>query len=120
MHARSAKFVETPGVRIHYLEYGDAAGAPVVLLHGFPDAPVAYKGLIGLLDKKRLRIVVPYLRGYGSTEVTKPDLIGGQEAALGHDLLAFADALGLERFHLVGHDWGARTAYAACVIDSTR
>ena len=100
--------------------FGNPAGTPVVLLHGFPDSPVAWAGVIDHLDTARHRILVPYLRGFGATEVTSLDLVGGQEAALGHDLLAFADALSLNRFHLVGHDWGARAAYAASVLAPKR
>ena len=112
--------VTTPSLRVHYFEYGDPDGVPVILLHGFPDSPSAYKAVVGGLDLKKTYVLVPYLRGYGPTEVLKPDLVGGQEAALGHDLLDFASALGLTRFHLAGHDWGARAAYAACVFAPER
>jgi len=85
---------------------------------------MAYEPLIKLLtaDKKtqKFRLLVPYLRGFGGTSVLQPELVAGQEAALGHDVIAFADALGISTFHLVGHDWGARTAYAACIFAPER
>ncbi len=112
--------VVTPEVNIQYLEYGSPNGTPVILLHGFPDAPVAWEPVITHLDAAKYRLIVPYLRGFGETQVTSLDLVGGQEAALGSDLLAFADALGIPSFHLAGHDWGARTAYAACVFAPKR
>jgi pimeloyl-ACP methyl ester carboxylesterase len=122
MTIAASKSVLTPSVRIHYLEYGSPTGIPVICLHGFPDAPVAYEEVISLLKDEQAthRFLVPYLRGFGETEVLNPNLIAGQEAALGDDLLGFADALGLETFHLVGHDWGARTAYAAATFAPER
>ena len=112
--------LDTPDLRIHFHTYGKPTGIPVILLHGFPDAPIGYQDVIDHLDLKDLHLFVPYLRGFGATEVLSLDLVGGQEAALAHDLLAFADALGLRRFHLVGHDWGARAAYAASVLAPDR
>jgi len=112
--------VDTLQAKIHYFELGNLAGTPVILLHGFPDSPIAWAPVIDRLDTRKLRLIVPYLRGYGPTTVLSDDLIGGQEAALGHDLLLFANALGLERFHLAGHDWGARASYAACVFAPNR
>jgi pimeloyl-ACP methyl ester carboxylesterase len=116
----TAKFVTTAEVRFEYFEFGDAAGAPLILLHGFPDAPIAWAGVVSRLELSKLRVLVPYLRGYGGTEARSSELIGGQEAALGSDLLGFADALGVERFHLAGHDWGVRASYAACVLAPER
>ena len=112
--------VDTPSARIRFVTHGSPDGIPVILLHGFPDSPAAYAPMARHLDLDKLHLFVPYLRGFGPTEVLQPDLIGGQEAALGHDLLAFADAVGLRRFHLVGHDWGARTAYAASLFAPER
>ena len=114
------KMVATGEVKFEYLEYGNAAGTPVVMLHGFPDAPVGWEGVIGQLDLKKVRVLAPYLRGFGGTEVTSPDLVGGQKAALGLDVLAFADAVGLGTFHAVSHDWGNSAAYAACVLAPER
>jgi pimeloyl-ACP methyl ester carboxylesterase len=120
MKTPPSKYCTTPTLRIEYSEYGDPHGEPLILLHGFPDAPVAWSGVIADLPKRGLRILAPCLRGYGKTEVLLNDLVGGQEAALGTDLLEFANALELEAFHLAGHDWGARASYAACVFAPDR
>ncbi len=114
------KFVSTPELRVQYVEYGNPAGVPLVMLHGFPDAPVGFERVIAQLDLKKLRVLVPYLRGFGESEVLSPDLVGGERAALGLDVLAFADALGLGTFHTVAHDWGASAAYAACLLAPER
>ena len=107
-------------VQVQYFECGNPAGPPLVLVHGFPDSPLAWQEVASELDRTKYRLVLPYLRGYGQTGITQPDCVGGQSAALAQDLLAFADALQLGRFHLVGHDWGARTAYAAAVLAPER
>ena len=120
MNKPQTQFADTPNVRIQYTEHGNPSGQPVILLHGFPDAPVAWDGVLAHLDTRALRILVPALRGFGETQVKQPELIAGQEAALGLDLLAFADALGLARFNLAGHDWGARTSYAAAILAPER
>ena len=120
MFAPTSKTLETANLHISYLEFGNPAGTPLILLHGFPDAPIAWKPVIEGLDQRKFHLFVPYLRGYGGTAVTQPELIAGQEAALGNDLLAFADGLRIERFHLAGHDWGARAAYAACIFAPQR
>ena len=114
------RFVDTPELRVQYIEYGNPAGLPLVMLHGFPDAPVGFEAVLAQLDLKKLRVLAPYLRGFGDSEATSPDLVCGQRAALGLDMLAFADALGLESFHTVAHDWGASAAYAACVLAPER
>ncbi|MFX5476868.1 alpha/beta fold hydrolase, partial [Acinetobacter baumannii] len=60
------------------------------------------------------RVIRPYLRGYGPTRFLSDSTPrSGPLAALGSDLMAFADALGLERYSVIGHDWGARAAYIA-------
>jgi pimeloyl-ACP methyl ester carboxylesterase len=87
---------------------------PVVLLHGFPDDPRAYDGTIGPLAARGCRILVPWLRGFGPTrflDAATPR--SGQQGALGSDLLAFLDALGIGSAILVGYDWGGR---AACIV----
>lgn len=115
-----ARDISAGGVQFQYFECGNPNGVPLVLVHGFPDSPVAWQGVVKELDLSKFWIVLPYLRGYGRTLVSQPDYISGQNAALGHDLLTFTDALKLERFHLVGHDWGARTSYAAAVLAPQR
>ena len=108
------KTVRTPTLEIAYEESGPPAGRPVVLLHGFPDDVRAYDGVASLLAAAGWRVFVPYLRGYGPTRFLDPQTPrSGQQAALGHDLLEFLDALGLEQAALAGYDWGGR---AACIV----
>lgn len=110
----------TGGVQFEYFEFGNPQGSPLVLVHGFPDSPSAWAGVAAQLDLTRYRVVAPYLRGYGQTTVVDSVLVGGQQAALGRDLLNLLEALHIDRFHLAGHDWGARTAYAVAVLAPSR
>jgi pimeloyl-ACP methyl ester carboxylesterase len=97
-------------------EHGPATGAPVVLLHGFPYDVRAYDEVAPRLASAGCRVLVPYLRGYGPTRFLDADTLrSGQQAALGHDLLALLDALGVARAVLAGYDWGGR---AACVVSA--
>jgi len=108
------KTVRTPTLEIAYEESGPAEGPPVVLLHGFPDDVRAYDGVVPPLAAAGWRVLVPYLRGYGATRFLDPQTPrSGQQAALGHDLKDFLDALSLERAALAGYDWGGR---AACIV----
>jgi pimeloyl-ACP methyl ester carboxylesterase len=102
------KIVPTRWLEIGYEEFGDPSGLPVLLLHGFPDDAVrAWDGVIRQLNHERVRMFTPYLRGFGPTLITAPEAVSGQVAALGQDVLDFADALHIERFTIVGQDWGA-------------
>jgi pimeloyl-ACP methyl ester carboxylesterase len=108
------KTVRTPTLEIAYEESGPAEGPPVVLLHGFPDDAHAYDGVAPPLAASAWHVIVPYLRGYGPTRFLNPHTPrSGQQAALGHDLLEFLNALGLGRAALGGYDWGGR---AACIL----
>jgi pimeloyl-ACP methyl ester carboxylesterase len=106
--------VRTPSLEIAYEESGPADGAPVVLLHGFPDDPRAYDGAVPALAANGCRLLVPWLRGFGGTRFLVPSTPrSGQQAALGADLLAFMDMLEVQRAVLAGYDWGGR---AACIV----
>lgn len=99
---------------IAYFEQSNTAGPPVVLMHGFPYDIHSYREVAPLLADAGCRVLVPYLRGYGGTRfVNASTLRSGEQAALGADLLAFLDGLGIERAVLAGYDWGGR---AACVV----
>jgi pimeloyl-ACP methyl ester carboxylesterase len=114
--------LQTAGITFSYRETGPAEGTPVLLLHGFPDAANAWDDLVSLLrpEKRKLRLLVLSMRGYGGTMIRQENLVTGQEAALTQDVLSFADALGLGRFLLVGHDWGARAAFNLAAIAPER
>ncbi len=106
--------VRTPVLEIAYADSGPPDGAAVILLHGFPYDPRAYDGCAPPLVAAGLRVLVPYLRGYGPTRFRSAQTPrSGEQAALGKDLLDFMDALGLPRATLVGYDWGGR---AACIV----
>lgn len=99
---------------VAYHEEGPADGPPVVLMHGFPYDIHSYVDVAPRLAVHGCRVLVPYLRGYGPTRFLNADTPrSGEQAALGADLLAFMDALGLRRPILAGYDWGGR---AACVV----
>jgi pimeloyl-ACP methyl ester carboxylesterase len=99
---------------VAYEEAGNAAGTPVILLHGFPYDVHAFDEVTPPLVEHGYRVIAPYLRGYGPTRFLSPATPrSGQQAALGHDLLAFMDALAIPGAALAGYDWGGR---AACVV----
>ena len=113
--------VRTPTLEIGYEEWGEAAGAPVVLLHGFPDDAHAWDGVAPPLAARRYRVLAPYLRGYGPTrflDAGAPRM--AQQAAIGQDLLDFMDAVGIERAALAGYDWGGRAACIAAILAPAR
>lgn len=101
---------ETDGVTIAYDVAGD--GPPVLLLHGFPETQAMW-GPVATVLAERFTVVTADLRGYGAS--SKPEALADVSnysfRAMGGDMLALMSALGFERFHLVGHDRGARVAY---------
>jgi pimeloyl-ACP methyl ester carboxylesterase len=112
----SVRTIRAGVLDVAYEEHGPAEGVPVVLLHGFPYDPRAFDGSAALLAERGARVLVPYLRGYGPTRfVSDATPRSGQQAAVGADLLAFLDALEVERAVLAGFDWGGR---AACIVSA--
>lgn len=110
------KTVRTDRLEIAYLEVGPASGPAGILLHGFPYDVHAYDEVAARLVDRGVRCLVPYLRGYGPTRfLDDATPRSGEQAALGADLLAFMDALGIEQATLAGYDWGGR---AACVVSA--
>ena len=106
--------MRTAVLDIAYLEFGPPEGAPVVLLHGFPDDVHAYDAVAPALALGGYHVLVPWLRGYGGTRFLDTGTPrSGQQAALGADLRDFLDALGIGRTALAGYDWGGR---AACIV----
>jgi pimeloyl-ACP methyl ester carboxylesterase len=108
------KSIDAGVLNVAYEEYGPADGWPCVMGHGFPYDAHAYAEAAPLLAKAGARVIVPYLRGYGPTRFLSPDTFrSGEQAALGVDLKALMDALGIGRAVLGGYDWGGR---AACIV----
>ena len=113
--------VKTALLDIAYRESGNRAAPAVVLLHGFPDDALCWNRITPVLISAGFRVLAPYLRGFGATRFLRDDTQrSGQIAALGQDLIEFADALDLQRYILVGHDWGARAAYLAAAFTPER
>ncbi|MEF2276792.1 alpha/beta hydrolase [Deinococcus sp. YIM 134068] len=102
------------GVRLHYVEAGEASGPLVVLLHGFPEFWRAWEGQIGPLARAGFRVVVPDLRGYNLSE-KPPGVDAYRVGNLQEDVAALIRALGHERAHVVGHDWGGIVAWALAI-----
>lgn len=91
-------------------------GTPVILLHGFPYDVHAYGQVAAILAEHGCDVVIPYLRGYGTTRfLADYTPRSGEQAVLGHDLLALMDALEIPSAVLAGYDWGGR---AACVVSA--
>jgi pimeloyl-ACP methyl ester carboxylesterase len=98
-------------LNIGYAEAGPANGPPVFLLHGWPYDIHCYADVAPLLAQVGYRVIVPYLRGYGSTRFLSGDTMrNGQPSAVALDLIALMDALKIDKAVVAGCDWGARTA----------
>ncbi len=96
---------------VGYAEAGPPDGPAVVLLHGWPYDIFSYVDVAPLLATAGYRVIVPYLRGYGSTRFLSADTVrNGQQSAVALDVIALMDALKIEKATLGGFDWGARTA----------
>jgi pimeloyl-ACP methyl ester carboxylesterase len=108
--------VRTPLLDIGYEAHGPADGPVAILLHGFPDDVRCWDGVAPPLAAAGMRVLAPWLRGYGPTRFRDPTTPrSGEQAALGADLLAFMDGMGIGRAVLAGYDWGGR---AACVVSA--
>lgn len=103
---------ETELLSIAFEVGGPKDGDPVLLLHGWPDDVRGWGRVAPLLNARGWQTVTPYLRGFGPTRFLRDEIIrDGRGVALAQDAIDLADALDLERFAIVGHDWGARAAY---------
>ncbi|MBK1657277.1 alpha/beta fold hydrolase [Paracraurococcus ruber] len=106
--------VEAGMLRIGYAEAGPADGPAVLLLHGWPYDIHTYVEVAPLLAAAGFRVIVPYLRGYGTTRfLSDAAPRNGQQSALARDMIALLDALGIRQAVIGGCDWGARTA---CIL----
>src|SRR6202050_786702 len=105
------KQVDAGPLSVGYAEAGPADGPAVLLLHGWPYDIHSFADATPLLAAAGHRVVVPFVRGYGSTRFLSDDTLrNGQQAALAADVIALMDARGIERAILAGFDWGARSA----------
>jgi pimeloyl-ACP methyl ester carboxylesterase len=107
----SLKQIDAGLLNVGYAEAGPADGAPVLLLHGWPYDIYSFVDVAPLLASAGHRVIVPYLRGYGSTRFLSADTFrNGEPAAVALDIIALMDALKIEKPIIGGFDWGARTA----------
>ena len=110
------RFVDANGLRFAYLEQG--AGPLVILLHGFPDTAHTWDRTLGELARAGYRAVAPFMRGYFPTAI--PTDAKYDTDTLGRDVLELIPALGENQAIVVGHDWGASTAYSAAALGPDR
>src|ERR1700680_2775294 len=98
-------------LNVGYAEAGPADGPAVVLLHGWPYDIYSFVDVVPLLASAGYRVVIPYLRGYGTTSFLSSDTFrNAQQSAVGLDIIALMDALNIQKAIIGGFDWGARTA----------
>jgi pimeloyl-ACP methyl ester carboxylesterase len=104
------KQIDAGVLKVGYAEAGPANGAPVILLHGWPYDIHSFVDVAPLLASAGYRVIIPHLRGYGTTRFLASDTVrNGQPSALAVDLVTLMDALKIEKATLAGFDWGART-----------
>jgi pimeloyl-ACP methyl ester carboxylesterase len=107
----SLKQIDAGDLNVGYVEAGPSDGPAVMLLHGWPYDIHSYIDVAPRLSQAGYRVVVPYLRGYGTTRFLSSDTLrNGQQSVVAVDIIALMDALKIERAILAGFDWGARTA----------
>lgn len=105
------KQIDAGDLSIGYADLGPAKGEVVILLHGWPYDINSYAQVAPQLAARGYRVIVPHLRGYGSTRFRSADTPrNGEPAALASDVIALMDALKIPRATLAGYDWGARSA----------
>jgi len=105
------KQIDAGVLNIGYAEVGPTAGPSVVLLHGWPYDIHSYVDVAPLLASVGYRVIVPYLRGHGTTRFLSSDGVrNGQQSAVAADIVALMDVLRIEKAVIAGFDWGARTA----------
>lgn len=108
----TSDFRETSSLRMGFIAGGPADGVPVLLLHGWPDDASTWDAIAPALHDAGFRTIAPWLRGFGPTRFRSGTTMrSGEIAAMAQDVLDLADVLGIQRFAVAGHDWGARIAY---------
>lgn len=104
-------------LNVGYAEVGPPDGPVVILLHGWPYDIHSFAEVAPLLGARGYRVLIPYLRGFGSTRfISDSTMRTGQQSALAQDTIDFMDALHIDRAILAGFDWGARTADSVAAV----
>ena len=112
-----ASLIEANGLQFHVRVKG--SGTPVILLHGFPDTGDLWRNQVPALVKSGFRTIVPDMRGRGRS--SKPEAVSDYRLfTIVRDLTGILDALGIERAHIVGHDWGAGVAWLTAALAPQR
>ena len=107
----SLKQIDAGLLNVGYAEDGPADGPAVILLHGWPYDIYSFVDVAPLLASAGFHVIVPYLRGYGTTRfLSSGTMRNAQQSAVGLDIIALMDALKIQRATVAGFDWGARTA----------
>jgi pimeloyl-ACP methyl ester carboxylesterase len=105
------KQIDAGVLNVGYAEAGPSNGPVVLLLHGWPYDIYSFVDVAPLLAQAGYRVIIPYLRGYGTTRLLSAETVrNGEPAALAVDIIALMDALKIEKATVAGYDWGARTA----------
>ena len=111
------KQIDAGVLNVGYAEAGPAAGPPVILLHGWPYDIHAFVDVAPLLASAGYRVIVPYVRGYGTTRFLSSETVrNGQPSAIAVDTIALMDALKIDKAVIAGFDWGARTAAVVAAL----
>jgi len=111
------KQIDAGPLNVGYAEAGPARGQAVVLLHGWPYDIHSYVDVVPLLVSAGYRVIVPYLRGYGTTRFLSSETFrNGQQSVVALDVIALMDALNIDKAIIGGFDWGARTAAIMAVL----
>lgn len=117
MTHREVLQIDAGDLNVGYTQEGPSNGPAVILLHGWPYDIHSYAEVGPLLADAGYRVIVPYLRGYGTTRFRSDQTTrNGQQSALGVDAVALMDALGIGSAILGGFDWGARTANVVAAL----
>ena len=105
------KQIDAGLLNIGYAEAGPAGGSPVILLHGWPYDIHSYVDVAPILASAGYRVIIPYLRGYGTTHFLSRDTFrNGQQSVVALDTIALMDALKIQKAIIGGFDWGGRSA----------
>jgi pimeloyl-ACP methyl ester carboxylesterase len=108
---KTIKQIKAGDLDFGYVDEGPATGPVVILLHGWPYDINSFVDVAPILVKAGYRVIIPHLRGFGTTRFINPRALrNGEPAALGVDVIALMDALKIDKATLAGYDWGGRTA----------
>ena len=114
---KALKQIDAGLLNVGYAEDGPADGPPVILLHGWPYDIHSFTDVAPLLASAGYRVIVPYLRGYGSTHfLSNSTFRNAQQSVVALDIIALMDALKIHKAVIAGFDWGARTADIMAVL----